>query len=450
MKKTTAKSSSHAAPLALPVWRVVEAFPGGSPWGAAYAAFLAALRREEGVTEAYLTLWRETLARAEFASHPKVGNALQDQMLEAFLDDANSLHRKAEWVEMGSIGRALFDAYAQDLAAFRRLLTLDAHALACAAAKDPGLPGFKDVHGLRVPAKVSEWEEERRELKAALLKKDVDAPRLAEKACRYLRRNGHGMYARARAFRWRVGTAGEAGRLEPVLGIDPIRLSDLKGYDEARREFIANIEGFTSGHSANHVLIYGERGTGKSSTVKAALNEYATKGLRLVELSPLDALDLPSVVEILRPRPERFILFLDDLSFNDDDVRYRGLKALLEGSIEPLPANVILVATSNRRHLMPETFAEREGGIRVDGEVHEMDAVEEKLSLSDRFGLVVSFYSPDQATYLQIVRYLADKAGLRVPPAELEQGALLWTLQNNGRSGRSAAQYVRHLAQSKG
>jgi predicted AAA+ superfamily ATPase len=140
-------------------------------------------------------------------------------------------------------------------------------------------------------------------------------------------------------------------------------------------------------------------------------------------------------------------LFLDDLSFNKDDVRYRGLKALLEGSVEPLPSNVILVATSNRRHLVPETFAEREGGVRSEGEIHEVDAVEEKLSLSDRFGLVVSFYSPDQATYLAIVRHLASRAGLHVPIPELESGAVLWALQNNGRSGRAAAQYIRHLSQ---
>jgi uncharacterized protein len=225
---------------------------------------------------------------------------------------------------------------------------------------------------------------------------------------------------------------------------DPIRLADLKGYDLERRAFLDNVEGFADGKPANNALIYGERGTGKSSTVKASLNEYSERGLRLVELSTRDALDAPAVIRLLRGRRERFMLFLDDLSFDSDDERYRGLKALLEGAVEAPPDNVILVATSNRRHLMPESFSDRANPAGND-EVRSWDTVEEKLSLSDRFGLVVSFYQPDQDTYLAIVRHLAEKEGVRVPREELEAGALRWALENNGRSGRTAMQYVKHL-----
>jgi predicted AAA+ superfamily ATPase len=368
-----------------------------------------------------------------------VGDALQDFWLEKFLDDPNAVHRKAEVLPLARIGKETLKVYRRDLETFRRLLAVDWKSL---AGRD--LPSFRGLHGSQGALPSPSWEEDRCQVKKRILDPKVKTDGLVREIAAYFLKNGRGVFARHRVFRWRPGKG-----LEPVASPDPVRLSDLKGYDEARRGFLENLEGFLSGRKANNVLIYGERGTGKSSTVKAALNEYADRGLRLVELSPLDALEVSSVLVTLRARSERYLLFLDDLSFNEDDVRYRGLKALLEGSVECLPENVILVATSNRRHLMPETFAEREEGVRSGGEVHGQDAVEEKLSLADRFGLLVSFYSPDQETYLIIVRHLAARAGLRTPRAELESGALRWSLENCGRSGRTAAQYIRHLALQK-
>jgi len=419
------------------------------PLGHAFHSLREALASNpKAVASAYLALWREVASVSVFAAHPPVGDAFQDALLEAFLDDPNAAHRKAERVPWKRLGEGLRDAYLRDLEAFRRLLQTDWTALARRAARDKTLPSFEGLASDEADGPVPSWEKDREKVKRSFLGTHA-TERLAEEVAAYLLRQGSGMFARHRVFRWRPGSSARGGWLEPVSRPDPVRLADLKGYDLAREAFLDNIRGFVSGKPANNGLIYGERGTGKSSTVKAALNEYAEEGLRLVELSPLDALDVASALSALRDRRERYLLFLDDLSFNKDDLRYRGLKALLEGSVEPLPPNVILVATSNRRHLMPETFEEREGGARVDGEVRQVDAVEEKLSLADRFGLVVSFYSPDQETYLAIVRHLAEKALLRVPKRELEEGALRWTLENNGRSGRAAAQYIRHLAQKR-
>jgi hypothetical protein len=445
------KTSKKSKPLSLPKgpsWLLLEGLLTKSFAGQAFQNLLESLRtRKSDPTEPYLRLWREVMSCQAFVRHPQVGNALQDYFLETFLEDPNVLHRKAEIADFVSIDEELSRSYAQDLETFQQFLVVDWAALVKKTAQRQDLPVFGFNVGLTDPPDLSPWEEERRDVKLRILSGGQNSTALTEAVCHYFRRNGFGFFGRHRAFKWKLGDGVRPGRLEPVAYVDPIRLADLTGYDEARKAFLDNLEAFVAGQAANNVLLYGERGTGKSSTVKASLNEYADRGLRLVELSPLDALDVSSVLSVLRQRPERYLLFLDDLSFNDDDVRYRGLKALLEGSVEPLPENVILAATSNRRHLMPETFAEREGGVRLDGEVHQVDAVEEKLSLSDRFGLVVSFYSPDQETYLSIVRHLAERSGLTIPRRELEAGALRWALQNNGRSGRAAAQFVRHAAQ---
>ena len=183
------------------------------------------------------------------------------------------------------------------------------------------------------------------------------------------------------------------------------------------------------------MLIYGERGTGKSSTVKALLNAYQRQGLRLVEIHSSDLKDFPVLLKTLRGRQEKFVLFgWDDLSFEENETQYKSLKALLEGSAEAAPRNGILIATSNRRHLIPEYFNEREEGVRKDGEVHGQDTVEEKLSLSDRFGLVVSFYIPDQETYLRIVDSWAKFEGIRMPAhGACTPAPLRWEKSNNVR-----------------
>ena len=208
-----------------------------------------------------------------------------------------------------------------------------------------------------------------------------------------------------------------------------------------------NTEQFVLGLPAHHVLLYGERGTGKSSAVRGLLSRYGERGLRLVEVHRDDLLQLPEILDALRGQPWRFLLFADDLSFAEGETGYRELKAALEGSLAAPPANVRIVATSNRRHLLPERRAEnREVRLDEDGELHLGEALEEKLALSDRFGLVLGFYGFDQPTYLEIVERWAKKTGLAVPAATLREEALRFALERSSRSGRTARQFVDDLA----
>ncbi|HEX2998940.1 MAG TPA: ATP-binding protein, partial [Armatimonadota bacterium] len=227
--------------------------------------------------------------------------------------------------------------------------------------------------------------------------------------------------------------------LEGIETPDPIRLSDLIGYEQERDLLLRNTEHFLAGMQANNVLLYGDRGTGKSSSVKALLNEYAERGLRLIEVPKHQLGAFPRILRLLRGRPERFILFVDDLSFEENESSYKDLKAVLEGNLEVRPENVLLYATSNRRHLIPERFSDRDGSSE---EIHARDTQEEKLSLSDRFGITITFLSPTQALYLEIVSGLAQREGLRLSEAELRRQALQWATRHNGWSGRSARQFL--------
>ena len=388
--------------------------------------------------------WRSVLEHQEFIRHPRVGNGLQDYFLEKLLDDSNLFHRKAEKAPLQQISPSLIREYTAELARFKTgVLEMDWTSLLHPLWKKHGYSPvtLEDVKGLELGA-VSVWASERKKIKEKML--SAPAKEAAALIAGYFYRNGAGLFGRSRAFRWDVSRKGK-GSLVPIEAVDPIRLENLVGYDEARQALLENIEGFVAGRGANNVLIYGERGTGKSSTVKAILNRYQDRGLRLVEISPAHLMEYHEVLGRLRGRREKFILFVDDLSFEENETAYKGLKALLEGGVESTPSNVILIATSNRRHLINEFFSEREEGVRQNSEVHGQDTIEEKLSLSDRFGLVVSFYTPNQETYLKIVESWAKVEGLKLPAEELKAKALLWARQNNGPSGRTAKQFINDL-----
>ncbi len=251
-------------------------------------------------------------------------------------------------------------------------------------------------------------------------------------------------FERYLAFRWEADSG--RGRLVPVEAPDLFDLDDLVGVDAPLARLIRNTEQFVRGLPSNHVLLYGERGTGKSSAVKGLLRRFGQRGLRIVEVHKTDLLHLPRVLASLRGTPHRFLLFCDDLSFDVGESGYREIKAALEGSLEAPPENVRIMATSNRRHLLPESAADnRAARLDESGELHVGEAVDEKLALSDRFGLVLGFYGFDQATYLEIVHHYARKAALPLPADQLEPQAKRWALRRASRSGRTAKQFVDDL-----
>lgn len=252
----------------------------------------------------------------------------------------------------------------------------------------------------------------------------------------------------AAAFRWRRNSG--RGWLQPVRHPHPIRLADLNCIDEQKARVVANTAQFVAGRPANNVLLTGTRGSGKSSLVKAVLNEFAASGLRLIEVDKAELIDLPDIVDLLDGRPERFIVFCDDLSFEANETAYKALKSVLDGSVAAPPENVLIYATSNRRHLMPEYFSENLESSRVDDEIHPGEAVEEKISLSERFGLWVSFYPFDQQRYLDIVAHWLRHFGIGEECiAAAEREALNWALGRGSRSGRVAWQFARDWAGSR-
>jgi predicted AAA+ superfamily ATPase len=254
------------------------------------------------------------------------------------------------------------------------------------------------------------------------------------------------------AFRWRAGgrragsgASAAAGWLQPVRHVHRIRLGDLRGIDKQIERVEQNTRQFIEGRPANNVLLTGARGTGKSSIVKGLLNKYAKQGLRLIEVEKNDLVDLPYIVDLVAPRPERFLLFCDDLTFHGAEEGYIALKVALDGSISTTSENLLIYATSNRRHLMPEYMADNLETKYVGDEIHPGETVEEKISLSERFGLWVSFYPFDQDEYLDIVRQWLESFDCTAA-AEAKEEALQWALQRGSRSGRVAYQFARDWA----
>ncbi len=249
------------------------------------------------------------------------------------------------------------------------------------------------------------------------------------------------------AYRYRKRSSGH-GNLEPVRHVATLGLKDLQEIDGQKEKIQRNTEQFVTGLPANNVLLTGARGTGKSSLIKACLNEYAPRGLRLIEVDKDDLTDLPDIIDVVSTRPEKFMIFCDDLSFEDGEPGYKALKSILDGSVAAATPNVLIYATSNRRHLLPEYMKENLTYTHTeDGEVHPGEGVEEKISLSERFGLWVSFYPFSQDEYLTIVAQWLSSYG--VPAAQIESArpeALVWALERASRSGRVAYQFARDYA----
>ena len=261
-------------------------------------------------------------------------------------------------------------------------------------------------------------------------------------------------WAASIAFRYRRRAAGvfgagaRAGVLEPVRHVAPIALANLKEVDGQKARLLANTAQFVAGRPANNVLLTGARGTGKSSLIKACLHEFAPQGLRLIEVDKSDLVDLPDIAALIDARPERFIVFCDDLSFDEGEAGYKALKSMLDGTVSATSDNVLVYATSNRRHLLPEQMKDNLAATHdEDGELHPGEAIEEKISLSERFGLWLSFYPFSQPEYLAIVGQWLRHFGIDdAAVAGLRSEALVWALERGSRSGRVAYQFARDRA----
>lgn len=253
---------------------------------------------------------------------------------------------------------------------------------------------------------------------------------------------GVGKFGLNKAFRIIDREDGQNAVIDPIINVEHVYFKDLVGYELQKKKLIENTEAFVAGKEANNVLLFGDAGTGKSSSVKAILNEYYSRGLRMIEVYKHQFKSLSDVLEQIKDRNYKFIIYMDDLSFEDYELEYKYLKAILEGGLGKRPDNVLIYATSNRRHLIREKFSDKR---ELDDELHNNDTVQEKLSLAARFGVTIYYGSPDKREFKGIVKALADRYGLDMPEEELYAEANKWELSHGGLSGRTATQFITHL-----
>ena len=378
------------------------------------------------VADTFGRLWEELAVD----SGTLLPDAWQSYLVGRILNDENPFSLGAE---RGTPSTSVVEQARRDLRTLQELFEIEAGPLLDMVER--AVPGLKVWVPWTDPD--LETEDSYRGALARKLAAADDWGACTELLTDFYARYGAGAFGCYRAFRWREGG------LHPVPNPDSVRLAQLVGYENERKPLLENTERFLAGLPAHHALLYGLPGTGKSSTVKAVANEYSDYGLRLVEVAKEDLGDLPQVLDKLRNRGPRFVLFVDDLSFEEHEVEYKSLKALLEGSIEEPPENVRLYATSNRRNIIRESFADREGNGSDD--VHARDTMQEKLSLVARFGLRITFPAPDQKQYLEIVWGLVRERGVQISETALVEQALLWDRWHAGRSGRTARQFVDEL-----
>jgi hypothetical protein len=397
-----------------------------SPGGQAFLVLLDALRHHAAdsipILQAY-GKWFETLAIA--------GLSWPEYLLAQVLSADNAFTQQIQRLERSALPTALVAAAQQDLRTLQVLSQSGSSTLSQWVQSATGLSSPVIPWEIAAPQQVSPkvWQQ---------FETEADWGAALETLIAYYQQQGVGLFGTYQALRW------QSGQLVGIRHPDPIQLQELVGYEWQKTALIQNTEALLAGLPALHVLLYGSRGSGKSSLVKSLLHPYREQGLRLVEVAKADLRDLPIVVDRLRLVPQKFIIFVDDLSFEEDDDTYKALKVVLEGNLVARPANVVVYATSNRRHLVREFFDDRPRPRDAD-EIHQWDTVQEKLSFSDRFGLTLTFEPANQDIYLTIVRHLAENAGIAIAPATLEQRALQWATRHNGRSGRTARQFVDFL-----
>ncbi len=377
-------------------------------------------------------------------SHGFYGNIWHCYLSNLLVSHENSYSRSCEI--RGAVEGTVNEAVLHDIAIFRELFTFD-YAL---AARALGVPEFSQVLSYRGNEQESRVYNTRiRDRICTLavgLSEAASAEEMKERLTEFYREYGVGKFGLHKAFRIghkRNADGDETVEIEPILNIAHVKLSDLVGYETAKKKLVENTEAFVAGRRANNCLLYGDAGTGKSSSIKAIANEYYGRGLRIIEVYRHQFRDLNDVIAQIKNRNYRFILYMDDLSFEDFETEYKYLKAVIEGGLEKKPDNVLIYATSNRRHLIREKFSDKQ---ERDDELHTNDTVQEKLSLVYRFGVTIYFGSPDKAQFGQIVKTLAARAGISLPEEELLSEANKWELFHGGLSGRTAQQFVDYLS----
>ncbi|MBD2201519.1 ATP-binding protein [Calothrix sp. FACHB-1219] len=360
----------------------------------------------------------------------------EDYLIHQILITENPFTKLAQTEEFANIPKALIAAVQHDLQVLQSLYECSTAALSELVQNAAHLP-VSPIVWYREQDKLESETSLKSQVMNSLQHTENWADTLEDLAA-YYQQFGTGIFAQYHALRW------QNGQFIGIQHSDPIKLDILAGYEMQRDTLLKNTEFLLSGKTALHVLLYGSRGSGKSSLVKALLNEYSHRNLRLVEVTKSELQDLPQIVEQLRGVPQKFIIFVDDLSFEEDDDAFKALKVVLEGNLTAKPQNVVVYATSNRRHLIREFYADRPNP-KDKEEIHVWDTMQEKLSFSDRFGLTLTFEGADQKTYLQIVRHLAAQAEIDISQADLEYQALQWATRHNGRSGRTARQFIDFL-----
>lgn len=364
-----------------------------------------------------------SLLLREAETHGLSGNILQSYILFRLMHDENIAAETIEKTD-GNLGEDLKRAFIHDIEVLEPLLRDLPSQRLNTVLLDNYIP---------TDAKIDEGSA----LVSSALSNGWTAETLADTLLEYYHRFGSGKIARFRAFRWdkEIGLVG-------IEHFEPIRMDDLIGYAQQKHDLIANTLAFLSGRPANNVLLVGARGTGKSSSVKALANEYFLQGLRLIQLQKSQLSELPNLMQTLRRiASKRFIIYLDDLSFESSEPEYKYLKSAIEGGVESCPDNVLIYATSNRRHLIKESWRDRESG---QDELYKTDSMNETISLSDRFGLIIVYRLPDQNEYLAIIDHALRAKGIILTPEELRLAGHRWELEHSGRSGRVAQQFVNY------
>ncbi|WP_243832483.1 ATP-binding protein [Orenia marismortui] len=361
------------------------------------------------------------------------GDIWKEYLLKLIITDQNIFSLRCEQ-DAKNIGDSLYQAAIHDLKILQQIYQFKLQNLAQQIE-------LKDLNFINnfLPSKRSK----NKETPASNFKKIIDAfnnhratTTLTKSLMEYYQDHGVGTLGLYKAFRWKDN------QLIGIKDPDSISFDNLVGYENQQEKLIHNTEAFLNNKAANNVLLFGDSGTGKSSSVKALLNQYSEVGLRLIELNKDQMKELPKILESLKKRGLHFIIFMDDLSFEDFETEYKYMKAIIEGGVEVKPDNVLFYATSNRRHLIKEKWSDRD---QESGEVHLSDAIQEKISLSSRFGLTIFYESPNQKDYLTIVKELAKQNKLTISEEKLKTKALQWEMWHNGRSGRTAQQFINYL-----